>query len=75
MPLIHTTMERYYWLAVTADKYELPLAVALTAEELGKMRGLDKSTIKSAVRRGNTGKNTGIRYVKVRMDNGIHQEG
>ena len=67
MPLIHTTMERYYWLAVTADKYELPLAVALTAEELGKMRGLDKSTIKSAVRRQRNGNRGGVRYVKVRM--------
>lgn len=60
-------MERYYWLAVTADKYELPLAVALTAEELGRMRGLDKSTIKSAVRRQNKGDRCGVRYVKVRM--------
>ena len=60
-------MERYYWLAVTADKYELPLAVAITAEELGKMRGLDKSTIKSAVRRQSNGNRGGVRYVKVRM--------
>lgn len=27
-------MSKYIWLAVEADKYELPLAVAETAEEL-----------------------------------------
>lgn len=32
-------MGEYLWLAVTPDKYELPIAVADSAAELGRMLG------------------------------------
>lgn len=56
---------KYYWLAVTADKYELPLAVADTAKELGKMVGLSRNTIETCAYRGISGSQKGRRYIKV----------
>ena len=37
------------WLMVTKDKYQLPLAVADTAEELAQMVGVKPSTIIKSV--------------------------
>lgn len=39
------------WIKVTKDEFELPVAIADTAEELAEILGVDRSTILSAVRR------------------------
>ena len=36
---------RYIWMRVTRDKYELPVAVADTAEELARIVGVNPHTI------------------------------
>lgn len=41
--------EKYVWLLVTADEYELPLYVAETVSELADFVGLAPSTIRSAI--------------------------
>ena len=56
---------KYLWMAVTADEYELPLAVADTARELGEIYGLKAKTIVSAEFRKVSGKGLGRKYVKV----------
>ena len=56
---------KYYWLAVTTDEYELPLAVADTARELGNMMGLSHNTIEVCACRGISGSQKGRRYIKV----------
>jgi hypothetical protein len=56
---------KYLWLCVTADEYELPLAVADTARELGKMVGLSRNTIEVCAYRGISGSQKGRRYIKV----------
>ena len=61
-------MGKYLWLAVEADKYELPLAVADTAEELGKMFGIKKNTVINCVARNRSGRENGYRYIKVLND-------
>jgi ribosomal protein L7Ae-like RNA K-turn-binding protein len=61
-------MSKYIWLAVEADKYELPLAVAETAEELGEMIGVKKHTIRNCIYKGFDGRQSGRKYVKVRID-------
>ena len=33
-------MQKYYWIRVTKDKYELPIAVGDTSEELAKLVGV-----------------------------------
>lgn len=60
---------QYLWLAVTPDKYELPLAVEESSEKLGRIYGLSKKTVASMVRRGADGKRNGHKFVKVRIDN------
>lgn len=58
-------MGKYLWLAVTPDEYELPLAVADTAKELGEIYGVGKNVIITSVLRGHSGKICGRKYVKV----------
>lgn len=55
------------WMEVTQDKYELPVAVADTARELGKIRGVSKNCIISTIshcKKGNTKKS---KYIKVEI--------
>lgn len=46
-------MERTLIMAVTADKYELPLAVADTLAEMGQYLGLSESAVSHAISRAN----------------------
>ena len=59
-------MGKYLWLAVTADEYELPIAVADTARELGEKYGVTADTVITLERVGYSGKKTGRKYIKVR---------
>ena len=56
---------KFLWMAVTADEYELPMAVADTANELADMLGLSRGSIKSTEYRKHGGICTGRRIVKV----------
>ena len=55
-------------MAVEADDLELPLAVAETATELGEMVGVNHKTIRSCFCKQYSGKKTGMRFMKVRVD-------
>ena len=46
-------MQKYYWMRVTKDKYELPIAVGDTSEELAKLDGVKAATIRRAICRSN----------------------
>ena len=46
-------MKKYYWMRVTKDKYELPIAVGDTSEELAKLVGVKAVTIRRAICRSN----------------------
>ena len=43
--------QKYIWLKISADKYQLPEAVADTAAELARMLGVGKSAISQNKRR------------------------
>lgn len=58
---------KYLWLCVTKDKYELPLAVADTAVELGKMIGKNPQTIRAMVSRKRRGACESTGYLKIRV--------
>ena len=58
---------KYLWLAVEADEYELPLAVEDSSEKLGRVYGLSKKTVASMVRYGSDGSKSGHKFVKVRL--------
>ena len=55
-------------MCVEADEYELPLAVADTAKELGDLFGVSVSTIMTYAMRKHDGRQNGYRYIKVLND-------
>ena len=44
--------QRYLWMAVTADEYELPLAVEDTAAALARRLGVSENTVRTVAYRG-----------------------
>lgn len=44
--------QRYLWMAVTADEYELPLAVEDTAAALTRRLGVSENTVRTVEYRG-----------------------
>ena len=56
---------KYIWMAVTADEYEMPLAVADTAKELGEIFGISGKTVMTMEFRQLEGKGMGRKFVKV----------
>lgn len=61
-------MGKYLWMAVTADEYELPIAVADTARELGEMIGSTKHNVETFVSKRCSGKECGRRIVRILND-------
>lgn len=55
----------YVYIMVTRDKYELPLAVADSVEELAEIVGVDAASIKRTMKRNRDKKKS--RYRKVRI--------
>ena len=47
-----TGQKRYFWLAVTEDEYELPLAVEDTAAALARRLGVSEDTVRVMEYRG-----------------------
>lgn len=56
-----------FYMAVTADKYELPIYISETIEELAEMFNVSKNNIYSSISKGKSGKNTGRKFVKVKL--------
>ena len=54
--------QRYLWMAVTADEYELPLAVEDTAAALARRLGVSENTVRTVEYRG---KNERYRRTKI----------
>lgn len=56
--------KKYLWMLVTSDKYELPVFVEDTAQDLADKVGVTKSTVESSVKHAE--KRGGFtRYVRV----------
>ena len=57
--------EKFLWLAVTEDEYELPLCVEESAQELADSLGLKRTSIYTSIHNNLNGKVSGQRFVKV----------
>lgn len=57
-------------MAVTTDRYELPIAVCLNAEELARIYGISAHTVHCSITRGDSGKRRGAKFIKVRIEEG-----
>lgn len=56
------------YMGVTADKYEFPIYITDTATELAKMVGISRSAVRSSISKNSSGRNKGIKFVKVEID-------
>lgn len=56
------------YMAVTADKFEFPLYIADTATQLAKIIGISRDIIYDSISKNLNGRNTGIKFVKVIID-------
>ncbi len=56
------------YMAVTADKYELPLIVSSKRQELADYAGVTVRTVDSSISRHEKGTRTGIRFIKIMVD-------
>ncbi len=61
-------MQNYLYMAVTVDKYELPISVRDTAEELGQAMGCTAASVYTAIARRKTGEVRGFNVVKTADD-------
>lgn len=55
------------YMAVTPDKYELPLAVEAHAEDIAEIFGTTAKTVYSSISKGRSGKRNGVKFVKVKV--------
>ncbi len=55
----------YYYMAVTPDEYELPIAVAESNKQLSEMIGVSSNSISSNISRGCSGRNRGFKIIKI----------
>lgn len=62
------TETRSIWMLVSSDRYELPIYVADTPEELSKLCGATVSTIKTSVSKARHGRIRRCRYVKCEVE-------
>lgn len=65
-------MNKYYWLCVETDEYELPLYVADSARELAEKFDTTGHNVECNVARGDNGRCSGRKFMKIprKEDNG-----
>ena len=56
------------YMAVTPDKYELPIAVESTVFDLAEMYSTTPATILTSISRNKSGKRRGAKFVRVEVD-------
>lgn len=59
---------KYLYMAVTPDKYQLPLAVADSVQQLARMVGVTTNSIYSAISHGESMNWKKRRYLRIRID-------
>lgn len=59
---------KYVWMAVEANDYELPIAIANTADDLGKIVGINPHLLRQAFQKGSNGMHWGFRIYKVNIE-------
>ena len=56
------------YMAVTADEYELPVAVVDSAAELAEIYGMTRESVLSALTRGSQRKNTKRKFIRLEIE-------
>lgn len=55
-------------LAVTSDKYELPIAIEDTAVGLARKMGTSEAKLLSSISKGSNGKTRKIKFIRIEID-------
>lgn len=58
---------QYIWMKITKDKFELPVAVADSCEELADICGVSAYTVRNSWRRYAKGKIKKTKYIMVKI--------
>lgn len=61
-------MNKYLWMEVETDEYELPLVVADTAKELAEKCNTTKHNVETFVLRGCNGRINGTKFIRVKNE-------
>lgn len=56
------------YMAVTPDKYELPIAIESTLEDIAEVFNINVHTVACAISRNRSGKRNGVKFLKVEVD-------
>lgn len=56
------------YLAVTADKYELPICVETTIDNIARRMGVTRNTVAVGISRGRSGSRYGFAFRKVTVE-------
>lgn len=59
-------MGKYLYMAVTADDYELPIAVEDSAIDLANKLGIDPISVYNSINKGLHGINAGRKIIKIK---------
>ncbi len=55
------------YMAVTADKYELPIAVETTLEDIAEVFGISTNAVSSSIAKNRSGKHKGVKFIRVKV--------
>lgn len=55
-------------MAVTADKYELPLCIENSVEKLSKKIGVTANAVSTSISRNCSGRIKGVKYIKITLN-------
>jgi hypothetical protein len=61
------------YMAVTPDRYELPLAVCLNADELGRCFGIKGRTVLQQICRKDNGTMRGAKFIRIEVEVDDHE--
>ena len=64
----------YVWMQITRDEYELPVAVADTAQELADIVGTTKNNVNSCASHVRRGRFKWSRFIRVQVDDDDNEE-
>lgn len=59
---------KYIYMMVSNDKYELPILIADTVQELADMAGVSRKTISTHISRSKKGQVKKIRYLRIKKE-------
>lgn len=56
------------YMAVTADEYELPVAITTNAAEMGKICGLTRASVLSSISKGHTCRKLNAKIIRLEIE-------